>query len=286
MEVVKSTGERVRFEPGKIRGSLLRAGATKAVADRVANAVTERVTDGMPTRRITALVRQQLQREHRALMYRYTLREALLKLGPAGFSFEKYVASILQAHGYRTTMPEELPGKCVRHEVDVVAEKDGRRIMIEAKFRNDFEYFVRLKDVMATWARFIDLNEGPLGRAKPFDEVWVVTNGRISTRSQAFGACRGVRLLGWNYPADKSFAAFVDHAALYPVTVLRDLTPGEIARFSDKGIMLCREAASHNPKRLSKRVGMSQRRAEEIVGICRQVVATGPVREGGTDLTA
>lgn len=270
--IVKSTGQRVRYDPGKIRQSLLRAGASRDVADRVANAVSERVSEGIPSKRISRLVRQQLRREHAALLYRYTLRDALLKLGPAGFRFERYVASILQAYGYRTSMPDELPGLCVSHEIDVIAEKGGKRVMIEAKFRNDFKYFVKLKDTMAAWARFIDMNEGAAARGKPgFDELWIVTNGKISTRSQKFGACRGIRLLGWNYPVEKSFASYVDHVALYPVTVLHELKAEEIERFADRGLLLCKEVAAQSPKRLAERVRLAQGRAENIVRACRQI---------------
>lgn len=273
MQIVKSTGERVRYEPGKIRHSLRRAGADSDVADRVVNAVTERVTDGMSTRAISRLVARQLKREHAALAYRYTLRDALLKLGPAGFLFERYVASIFQAYGYRTSMPEELPGLCVDHEIDVVAEKEGARVMIEAKFRNDFDYFVKLKDTMAAWARFVDMNEGAAARGKRgYDQLWIVTNGKISTRSQKFGACRGIRLLGWNYPAERSFASYVDHVSLYPVTVLHELKGEEIGRFADRGLLLCREVAAHSPKRLAERVRMAQGRAEAVVRACRQII--------------
>lgn len=278
MNVIKSTGERVKFDPGKIRGTLRKAGATPEIADRVAHAVSERITSGMPTRRITGLIREQLRREHRALMYRYTLREALLKLGPAGFQFEKYVAAILHTYGYRTEFPQELQGACVRHEVDIIAEKDGKKIMIEAKFRNDFAYFVRLKDVMATWARFLDLQDGAkIGKAPVFNEVWIVTNGKISNRSQKFGTCKGVRMIGWNYPAEESLASYVDHTALYPITVLHELKPTELELFSRRDIMLCREAAGLSPKQLAKRTGLSEARADHIISACRQVIAA----EGG-----
>lgn len=273
MYIVKSTGERVRFDLRKIRASLRRAGASRDVADRVANAVTERIVDGMPTKGISKLVNRQLRREHQSLLYRYSLQDALLKLGPAGFRFERYVASILQAYGYKTSMPEELPGLCVRHEVDVVAEKDGKRIMIEAKFRNDFEYFVRLKDVMATWARFVDLNEGAAARnQKGFDEAWIVTNGRISSRSMKYGACRELKLLGWNYPSERTFASYVDHVSLYPVTVLHELKPDEVARFADRGLVLCRQVADLSAKRLAERVGLPLGRAEAVIRTCRQII--------------
>ena len=274
MYIVKSTGESELFSEEKLRGGLQRAGVPTHLLDRVVNAVSERVRNGTSTKRIAALVNEQLARESRASMYRYTLHDALLKLGPAGFKFEKYVGAILQAYGYEVDYPEELHGACVDHEVDIVARKDGRTVMIEAKFRNDFQYFVRLKDTMATWARFQDLNDGAkLGRCPKFDEAWIVTNGRISTRSEKFGACKGIRMLGWKYPKGASLATYVDHTSLYPVTVLHELTPRELERLSDRDLLLCRQVAKLTPKRLAKTAKLPSGRATKIIETCRQILA-------------
>lgn len=273
MYIVKSTGETEHFRREKLRGGLKRAGVPAPLVDRVTNAVAERVKNGTTTRQIAALVHEQLKRESRAHYYRYTLREGLLRLGPAGFQFEKYVGSILEAYGYETSYPEELHGACVDHEVDILAKKDGRVIMVEAKFRNDFDYFVKLRDVMAAWARFQDLNDGAkLGKCPKFDEVWIVTNGKISSRSMKFGECKGIRLLGWNYPKDASFAHFVDHTALYPITVLPHLRPDELARMTEKNLMLCRDVAGRSSKQLARDVRVPAGRAESILHTCKMVV--------------
>lgn len=278
MNILKSDGASEPFDPDKLRAGLRRSGVPHDLLDRVVNAVSERVREGTTTERISAMVHDQLKRESRAALYRYTLRAALLRLGPAGFKFEKYVASILNAYGYETEFPEEIPGKCVDHEIDVIARKDGRTVMVEAKFRNDFSHFVRLKDTMATWTRFLDVNEGPAG--KRFDEVWIISNGKMSPRSQKFASCKGMRLLGWNYPKDAGLATFVDHTALYPITALHDLKMPELERFSRHNMMLCRQAASADPKSLSKDVGITHKRASDIVSVCKQIMAP----EGGHDI--
>jgi Holliday junction resolvase len=273
MYIVKSTGEKENFSREKLRGGLKRAGVPGHLVDRVVNAVSERVKNGTSTAQIGTLVNDQLKRESRAHHYRYTLREGLLKLGPAGFRFERYVGAILAAYGYEVSYPEELHGACVDHEVDVLAKKDGKTIMIEAKFRNDFDYFVKLRDVMAAWTRFQDLNDGAkLGKCPKFDSVWIVTNGKISSRSMKFGECKGIRLLGWNHPKDESFAHFVDHAALYPVTVLHELKDRELGALSDRGLVLCRDVAARTPKELARQAGLQAGRAESIVRTCRMVI--------------
>ncbi|MEA3249279.1 MAG: hypothetical protein U9Q03_02890 [Patescibacteria group bacterium] len=277
MKIIKSTGERVEYDPTKIRKTLLRTGADAKLVDRVIKRVSKRVTRDMATKRLFAIVRRELRRESRHLAQRYNLRNALIKLGPAGFKFEKYVSSILNAYEYKAHVPQkDLVGLCVNHEIDVIAEKDGRRMMIEAKFRNRFGDKVKLKDTMATWARFVDLCDGSRkNKSCPhLDEVWIVTNGAFSDRSLQFGLCKGIDLVGWS-TKQHSLATLVDHASLYPITVLDGLQQWELDKFSDIGLMLCREVATKSPGRLSGRTGMPRQRIANIIEQCKEVAGMG-----------
>ena len=274
MMIIKSTGERVPFRAEKISETLRRIGAKEETIQHVAQKVTSRVRDGMTTRDVHRIVRKELHREDRCMAHRYNLRSGLLKLGPAGFKFEKYVASILQAYQYAALVPDgEMRGLCVMHEVDVIAEKNGRRMLIEAKFRNKFDDPVTLKDALATWARFGDLQDGAkAGTCPKFDEVWIVTNGRFSDRAAQFGTCKGMRMVDWGSP-DHSLARMVDHAVLYPVTVLEGLRQWELERFSDKGLMLCRQLTTKKPTQLAQATGISGDRAAAIISECKEIVA-------------
>jgi hypothetical protein len=273
MKIIKSSGERVEYDPQKIRDTLTRTGAEEKVVDNVVRRVSKRVTRDMTTKRLFAIVRRELRREHRYLAQRYNLRNALLKLGPAGFKFEKYVSSILNAYGYKAYVPEkDLVGLCVNHEIDVVAEKGGRRIMIEAKFRNRFGDKVNLKDTMATWSRFMDLCDGnQTNKSCPhLDEVWIVTNGAYSDRAYQFGVCKGIDMVGWSTKGN-SLAALVDHASLYPITVIDGLKQWELDKFADIGLILCREVATKEAGRLSSKTGISRARILKIIEQCKEV---------------
>ncbi len=274
MIIVKAGGERVPFKPEKIAETLRRIGAKDALVSHVVQKVTAAVKDGMTTSEVYAIVRKELHKENRCIAHRYNLRAGLLRLGPAGFKFEKYVASILQAYEYATELPEqELPGLCVMHEVDVVARTPSRTIMIEAKFRNRFDDTVNLKDTMATWARLIDLREGSkAGKKCPFfDEAWIVTNGRFSDRAHQFGVCKGIQMIGWSQ-TEQSLARMVDHAALYPITVIDSLKPWELERFSEKNILLCRELRTKKPATLAQGTGIPLDRMKSIIDTCKEIV--------------
>lgn len=274
MLVVKANGDKVLFEPAKIVDTLRRIGAKEDLVNHIVQKVTSQVKDGMTTKEVYAAVRRELHKENSCLAHRYNLRSGLLRLGPAGFKFEKYVASILQAYEYESDIPkDELAGLCVMHEVDVIAKSPSRTIMIEAKFRNRFDDTVTLKDAMATWARLIDLREGSkAGKATPhFDEAWIVTNGRFSDRAHQFGVCKGIQMIGWS-STEQSLARMVDHAALYPITVLDSLKQWELEAFSKKNLLLCREIAGKKPGPLATSTGIPIDRMKSIMDTCKEIV--------------
>jgi len=144
--------------------------------------------------------------------------------------------------------------------------------MIEAKFRNAFEDIVILKDVMATWARYIDLRDGyRAGKCPRFDGVWIITNGRFSDRAWKFGICRKMRLTGWK-AGEPSLGAMVDHTTLYPITVLEGLRQDEIDSLARKDYLLCREIATMSPDALARRTGIPQDRTRKLITSCQLVI--------------
>lgn len=269
----KNNGKLVPFDEQRIFQSLSRTGVSEQIAQEVVKKVKKSLRPKMTTDAIYDIVREELKQLAPAASARYRLRSSLLRLGPAGFHFEKYVASILTAYGYKTELPYELQGACVTHEVDVIAEKDGRRMFIEAKFRNNFDDVVNIKDTMSTWSRFLDLVEGArLGLCPHFDEAWIVTNARFTKHSLNFGHCKNMVMVGWNHPKERPFASMVDLTTLYPITVLEDLKQNEIDAFLSKEISLCREVIDFAPSTLSKKTKLPLTRVKEIQKSCQQII--------------
>jgi Holliday junction resolvase len=274
MQIVKSSGQRVEFDERKLKSSILHTGASLEIAESIIVDLRKRLHSGMSTSQIYKIVFDELRKRQKCLACRYDLRSALLRLGPAGYKFEKYVASILNAYGYEAYAPqEEYEGACVSHEVDVIAQKDKRMIFIEAKFRNDFRDVVNLKDVLATWARFIDLVDGSVvGKCPHFDEVWIVTNALFTDSALEYGVCKGIHMIGWNVPKERTFAQMVDHIGLYPVTVLNEISSTELEKLSFNNLLLCRDVSRIESEELSKKIDVSEQRALEIIQMCNDVI--------------
>lgn len=270
--IIKSNGERVPFDAERVRQSILRAGGAQVDVDAVVAAVQRSIHASSTTNDVYKAVRHELALRTPGVACRYTLRDALLQLGPAGFYFEQYLAQLLAHTGYTTELPDEFEGSCVRHEVDVVAKKDGKEFAIEAKFRSKTGNVVHLKDVLASYARYLDLLDGAVTHRCPrFDAFWIVTNGKFSDRAATYGTCKRMPLIGWNFPTRTTgLASMIDRTGLYPVTVL-NISKAELSSFADAGLLLCDDLTKHEASDISHRVGISQSRAMELIELAGAV---------------
>ena len=271
--IKKGDGRIVPFDERKIIQSLRRSGSDKKSADAVLKEVTKRLKPNMTTATIFQIVREELSKKKPAAAARYNLRTAIIKLGPAGFNFEKYVAAVLAGYRYKTKNPDYYEGACIPHEIDVTAEKDGRMAFIEAKFRHDFTTTINIKDVLATWSRFLDLVDGSKIYDTPhFDECWIITNARFTDQSLKFAYCKNMKLIGWNHPHERTFAQMVDNNALYPITIMEELTAEDLSSFAKADLMLCRDVLELDLDQLHSVTGIKKTRLKNLRKSCQDVI--------------
>ena len=204
MWVLKTTGEKERFQPEKIIITCLKAGASLELANQIVKEVERRAYSGISTKKILELILKLLEKEEPILAARYDLKEAIIRLGPAGFAFENLVAEILKVHGYDIQMPEILYGACIGHEVDLVATKE-ECYMVECKFHNAAGIYSGSKDILYTYARFLDLKDGFRRKTCPikFNRPMLICNTRFSDSVLLYALCKKIRVLSWKYPKDK-----------------------------------------------------------------------------------
>jgi hypothetical protein len=271
--VIKSTGEKAPFNLEKVKATCRRSGANPKLCDHVAKEVEARVFNGITTKEIFQLVLEELNKEHPGVAARYCLRDAILKLGPMGFDFEKYIAKLLEAYGYRTEFPPLLQGLCTMHEVDIIAEKDNRKSMVECKFRHSVDIFVTLKDVMATWARFLDLVDASvIGQTPHLDECWIITNSRFSTEALQYGHCKNIVMLSWNHPKERPLPAWIDSKRFYPLTVIRDLAQETQKKLIEAGIILVQDLAETPLSKIIEIARLKEETAKNLLKLARQIL--------------
>ena len=226
--IVKGDGSVETFDPSKLERSLKHAGAPDDVAESVATDISTQVKEGMTTTEIYRNAYQMLHKAEHVMAARYSMRRAILELGPTGFPFEQYVAELFRAHGYTAETDVIVKGKCVEHEVDVVFKKDGKTIGAELKFHNTPGFKTDLKTALYVKARYDDIAQG--NDPRNIHEGWLITNTKFTENAVNYAACAGLTLLGWNFPNGQGLADMIAAAKLYPVTVLTDLTVAEKER--------------------------------------------------------
>ncbi len=244
LTVTKQSGERIPYDPEQLRRSLLRAGAGEEDIRIILENVRKTLYDGIPTRKIYRQAHALLRKRSSGASARYRLKQAILELGPTGYPFEKYVGALLAYQGYRVDTGKIIEGRCVNHEVDVVAEKDDEVIMVECKFHSEQGTKSDVKVPMYIRSRFEDIRHN-MERYYPGREVifhgWLVTNTRFTEDAIDFGRCSGLYLISWDYPGKGSLRERIDLAGLHPVTCLSNLTRKEKKALLAKEIVLVRE---------------------------------------------
>lgn len=255
--IVKANGKRETFEPEKLRASLLHSGATEEATTKILSHILSELHDDMTTSEIYKHAFSILARTSRPAAKSYSLRRAVMDLGPSGFPFEDFVAEILKTKGFRCETRQTLLGGCVPHEVDVVAYNEKKLLMVEAKFHNELGTKSDLKVALYVKARFDDLAENVFnygGVDRSVTDSWLVTNTKFSSTAIHYGVCKNLTMIGWNYPEHGSLQDMIEDAALHPITCLVSLSAADKKTLLGEKIVLCSDIKNH-PKRLKEFLG-------------------------------
>ncbi|MBZ4188925.1 restriction endonuclease [Niabella beijingensis] len=268
--ITKASGKRVAFDSNKLKRSLSRSGATLQQVEVVLQKVQDILKDGMGTRDIYRTAFKWLKKMSKPASARYNLKKAIMSLGPTGFPFEKLIAAILESLGYNTQTGVIVPGHCVKHEIDVIATKEGHHIMVECKFHNRQGFVSDVKIPLYIRSRFLDVEkqwQDSGCHARQFHQSWIVTNGRFSDDAIQFGTCMGMSLLGWDYPRDKGLKDLIDRSGLYPVTCLTSLTEKDKKILIANDIIVCKSLLQR--QEILTQMGLMPKKISDVINECR-----------------
>ncbi|MDR6301545.1 ATP cone domain-containing protein [Mesonia maritima] len=241
LQIVKSSGEKVLFSQTKLRKSLARSGADKNTIDEIINKLNDELYQGISTKEIYNRAFALLKKEKTIYASKYKLKKAIYELGPTGFPFEKFIAALLQYSGYKVETGKIMQGKCVSHEIDVVAKKNEQYIVAECKFHSDKSSTCNVKVPLYIHSRFKDITENKQHKDILPNQGWVVTNTRFTKDAITYGNCVGLYLLSWDYPKKNSLKDRIDRLGLYPITVSTLLTKREKEFLLSRDIVLARQ---------------------------------------------
>jgi hypothetical protein len=274
--IIKATGEREEFNPQKLRDSLIRARTNPEAIDNIVDRIERELRDDTSTKDIYKHAFDLLGKEESPAAARYSLRRAVMELGPTGFPFEQFVAEIFRAKGFETQTDFIAKGECADHEVDIVAWNESKLVMVEAKFHNELGIKSDLKIALYVKARWDDLanQEFDLGDIDPtspklrgvkrkLDEGWLITNTKFSESAIRYAKCRNMKLVGWNYPEQGNLQDLIEEAHLHPITCLNSSTPSDEKLLMQAGIVLCKQARDNTD--ILKQAGLSDEKISKMM---------------------
>lgn len=275
IKIKKYSGDIVDFEMVKLKNSLRNSHADEALINEIADDVEKKLYDGISTHKIYQMAFQMLKRKTNICASRYKLKKAIMELGPSGFPFEKFVGAILNEEGFQTQVSVFVPGKCVVHEVDVLAVTDHTEYIVECKYHNTQGKISDIKVPLYIQSRFLDINQKlkiePKEKTK-IQQGWIYTNTRFSSDAITYGKCVGLNLVGWDFPKHHSLKYRIDTLGLFPITALITLTRKEKEKLLNIGIVLCKELVENQHK--LEEIGIAKSKQKKIIenarGLCNK----------------
>ncbi|MGB7843917.1 MAG: restriction endonuclease [Salinimicrobium sp.] len=241
IQVTTASGEKADFSPVKITRSLRKSGAGEETIRDILNTISAEIYPGMSTKKIFKRAFELLQKKNQLQASRYKLKKAIYELGPTGFPFERFVAAVYEHLGYQVEVSKILQGKCVTHEIDVVAIKTHQKILIECKFHSEPGRKCNVKVPLYINSRFRDIQELQGKNNKFNNEIWIVTNTRFTSNALAYAKCVGLNMLSWDTPKGHGLKDILDQSGLYPITVSLLLSKREKQFLLNRDIVLCRD---------------------------------------------
>jgi hypothetical protein len=261
--VTKASGKSEPFSILKLRKSLERAKANKPEIDTIISKLLPQLYNGINTKKIYSEAFRLLRQCSPHNAARYQIKKGIMELGPSGFPFEKFISKLFEIQGYSVQTGQFVKGKCVTHEIDVIAKKETEILLAECKYRNTQGITVDVKTPLYIHARFDDvLANGSFKKNEESVKGWVITNAKFTTDAITYGKCVGLNLLSWDYPNKSSLKELIDLYGLYPLTCLTSLSKQEKQWLLTKDYVLAKDVC-HNEKLLEK-AGVSLKRIDSV----------------------
>ena len=263
MQVIKSSGETQEFNSKKIYKTIREAGGSNKLAKESIEFVKKHYHKNLETKEILDLLVNFLKKEP-GVAERYDLKRSIMSLGPSGFPFEDFFASILKYYGFKTTTGTKIKGEAVYQEIDIVAEKN-KKFMIECKYRNETGGITKLKPAMYTYARFLDIKK------HGFDQSWLVTNTKCSIDAKKYSQGVNQKITSWNYPKEESLQILIKKQKLYPITILKNLSTKAKEKLYQLKIIVAKDLLDYPIKELQTKTQIPKREIEKIMQEVKEI---------------
>lgn len=276
VDVIKTSGEKESFNPAKLCSSIKKSGAPTDIADNICSYVEQKVEPNISTKQLWRIALGYLIKEDIKYAARYSLRRAILELGPTGFLFEQFIEALLQLYGFNTKRNVMMQGASgVSHEIDILAQNDETHALVEAKFRHQYAIKTAVDVVMYAEARREDVakyQDKKEGDDKKPHEMWLITNAKFTQNAIKYGEHKKMNLIGWDYPRKNSLEDLITKVNLFPITVLPSVSKIETEKFTKKDLILVRDLLSYKETAITSQFDIPPEISRRIINEARELI--------------
>jgi hypothetical protein len=157
-----------------------------------------------------------------------------------------------------------VPGRCVEHELDMIAVRDDEHLAAECKFHNNSGLKSDIKVALYVQARFEDIAAGATKQsANDFTTHMVITNTKFTDQAEIYAACVGLSLLSWDYPEKGNLRELIEETRIHPVSCITTLSSAHKKRLMERGVVLCRQVREHTDE--LEKLGLPARAIERVL---------------------
>ena len=262
--VTKADGSKQPFDKQKIINTCLRLQATLEQAQSIVDKIQARAYDGIPTKKILQMVFQYMKKYRPAVGYQIDLKQAIAMLRSKP-DFEIFVAKLFEAMGYEVETNLIIQGKCIEHEIDVVARKGNEVTLIEVKHHVNHHTYSGLDVFLQLNSTLEDLKEGyETGKNNfKFTRAILICNTKVSEHAKRYALCRGLEFIAWKFPPEKGLERLVEEYKLYPITFLKNIERNEVYKLADAGIVTVKQLLD-DAEKISEKSGINKNRILEL----------------------
>ena len=253
--ITNSEGQSIKFSEDRLRSSLMKAGASLFFANEITEEIKRELKNGLPKYQIFQHAFKLLKKKEKLSAARYKLKQGILELGPAGFAFEQFIAELFKSKGYHVKVGQYVEGKCVSHEIDIIASNNQETILIECKYHNRLDLKCDVKVPLYIHSRFNDIKNK--GFYKDF-KGYIFTNTSFSDDARSYAICSDINIVDWNSDKKNSLKDMIYENDLFPITCLLSISKEEKAIFLNQNIVLVKQLQKE-PALLERNIRNSNR---------------------------
>jgi hypothetical protein len=168
-----------------------------------------------------------------------------------------------------------MKGRCIEHEIDAVARKNGKTCIVEVKHHYKYHTPTSLDVSRISRAVFEDITEAhELGlNNQKIDYAMIICNTKLSEHAKRYANCRQIRHISWSSPPDHDLQTMIQEKKLYPITLLKGLNAETRNKLATNGIILLKQLTEKTPKELRSQTGVSKEQLASIVDKAQTILS-------------